>query len=382
MTMAAGDDEADITAKVLQDLQDTPYAASSLSVLSGGHTNFIYRATLLKPLDDGAREVAIKHSEDYVASSPSFRLTLQRCHIEEECLRALSKLHITGQTEPGEASGYGFVVRTPELHRFSAHTNSQVQEYLPHGTSLKTYALKTYAAAAPETQKRQCTELGRALGRWLRGFHEVSVSTARLRDVVAANAEMRRLKHMLNFSRLLQRVERFPAVLGDARPVFDEVAHMAAREMEDEGSMTQVIHGDFWPGNILLPSRPIDPGAEIPVFVIDWEMAQLGARHLDVGQMVAELYELKLFKDITAGLWMVQGFLAGYGAVSEAFAFRTAIQAGAHLVCFGTSTPGWGSPEKVEMVARTGKEIIVRAWKRDRGWFESGDLACLFASVG
>lgn len=117
------------------------------------------------------------------------------------------------------------------------------------------------------------------------------------------------------------------------------------------------------------------------MFVIDWEMAQLGKYWFDLGQMIAELYELKLYKDISGGLWIVQGFVDGYGAVSEGFAFRTAIQVGVHLIGFGTSVQGWGTPEQVENVARTGKDIIVHALKKDRQWFEEGDLASLFNTV-
>lgn len=116
------------------------------------------------------------------------------------------------------------------------------------------------------------------------------------------------------------------------------------------------------------------------MFVIDWEMAQIGVTNLDLGQIIAELYQLKLFKDITAGLWIVQGFVEAYGAVSDDFAFRTAIQIGAHLITFGTSVEGWGTPEQVETIARTGRDIIVHAWNKDRDWFRTHDLACLFQS--
>lgn len=133
--------------------------------------------------------------------------------------------------------------------------------------------------------------------------------------------------------------------------------------------------------SILLPKSPIQEGVDVPMFVIDWEMSQIGKPNLDLGQMIAELYELKLYKDISAGLWMVQGFVDGYGTVSEGFAFRTAIQFGAHLISFGTSVQGWGTQEQVENCARLGKDIIIHAWEKDRSWFEGGDLACLFSTT-
>ncbi|KAI1412863.1 kinase-like domain-containing protein [Hypoxylon sp. FL1857] len=368
----------EITAKVLQNLKGTPYEASSLEVLSGGTANFIYRATLLQPLQDGTKQVVIKHSEDYVANTPSFKLTLSRCRIEEECLKALSAFPIVGKAD--ESDPYYFAVRTPKFFHFDEATNSQIQEYLQNGIDLKTYALKTYAGSDSETTKHQCLQLGKALGRWLRGFHDWASQQASLRTVVAGNKELQQLKHFINFSWLLDRVKQFPSILSEAEGVFEEVKNMAAAELNDESKL-QVIHGDFWSGNILLPKNPIEEGVDVPMFVIDWEMSQIGQPNLDLGQMIAELYELKLYKGILGGLWMVQGFVDGYGVVSEDFAFRTAIQVGAHLISFGTSVPGWGTPEQVENCARTGKEIIVHAWKKDRRWFEGHDLACLFGKT-
>ncbi|KAI2471420.1 kinase-like domain-containing protein [Annulohypoxylon bovei var. microspora] len=369
----------EITASVLKTLKGTPYEASSLEALSGGTANFIYRATLTQPLKDGTTDVLVKHSEGYSANSPSFKLTLSRCHVEVGCLKALSDFPIVSKADKSDL--YNFTIRTPKFSHFDETSNSQIQEYLHNGINLKNYALKTYVDSNSEATKHQTLQLGKALGRWLRGFHDWAAQQTELRSVVAGNKELQRLKHIINFSWLLDRVKQFPSILGDAEDVFKEVKDMAAAELNDE-SQLQVIHGDFWSGNILLPQTPIKEGVDVPMFVIDWEMAQLGKLNLDLGQMIAELYELKLYKDIVAGLWIIQGFVGGYGAVSEDFAFRTAIQAGAHLISFGTSVRGWGTQEQVENCARVGKEIIVHAWKKDRRWFEEGDLACLFSRAG
>ncbi|KAI1448303.1 kinase-like domain-containing protein [Annulohypoxylon stygium] len=368
-------DREEIASAVLETLKGTPYEASSLEVLSGGTANFIYRVTLSQPLEDGTQNVLLKHSEDYIANSPSFKLTLSRCHIEVGCLKALSDFPIVGKADEGDQ--YNFIVRTPRFFHFDEKNNSQIQEYLQGGIDLKNYALKTYVNSNSDTTKHQALQLGKALGRWLRSFHDWASQQAELRSVVVKNKELQQLKHFINFQWLLDRVKQFPFILGDAEAIFREVKDMAAAELSDE-SQLQVIHGDFWSGNILLPKTPIEEGVDVPMFVIDWEMAQLGKLNLDLGQMIAELYELKLYKDITAGLWIIQGFVNGYGVVSEDFAFRTAIQAGAHLISFGISVQGWGTQEQVENCARVGNEIIVHAWEKDRHWFEEGDLACLF----
>ncbi|KAI1457119.1 kinase-like domain-containing protein [Annulohypoxylon moriforme] len=368
----------EITASVLETLKGTLYEASSLEVLSGGTANFIYRVTLSKPLEDGTQNVLVKHSEGYIANTPDFKLTLSRCLIEVGCLKALSDFPIVGKAD--ESDPYNFTVRTPKFYHFDETNNSQIQEYLEDGVDLKNYALKTYANANSEITKHQALQLGKALGRWLRAFHNWASQQGELRAVVVKNEELKQLKHFINFSWLLDRVKQFPSILGDAEGIFNEVKEMAAAEMNDE-SQLQVIHGDFWSGNILLPRTPIQEGEDVPMFVIDWEMAHIGKPNLDLGQMIAELYELKLYKDIMAGLWMVQGFVSSYGAVSEDFAFRTAIQIGAHLISFGTAVQGWGTQEQVENCACVGRDIIVHAWKKDRRWFEEGDLACLFDST-
>lgn len=107
-------------------------------------------------------------------------------------------------------------------------------------------------------------------------------------------------------------------------------------------------------------------------------MCQFFVRPLDLGQMIAELYELKLYRGIEAGLWLIEGFVAGYGFVHDEFAYRAALHTGIHLVGFGSAVPGWGSPEKQESVARAGRDIILRAWQKHRSWFEDHDLAPLF----
>jgi hypothetical protein len=94
--------------------------------------------------------------------------------------------------------------------------------------------------------------------------------------------------------------------------------------------------------------------------------------------MIAELYELKLFKDSEAGLWMINGFVHGYGHMDEAFAYRALVYVGAHLICIGSSAPGWGTVEQVQRVVEKGQDILIAAWKKDRNFFKAHHLACIF----
>lgn len=76
--------------------------------------------------------------------------------------------------------------------------------------------------------------------------------------------------------------------------------------------------GDY--SSILLPDEDLRPGHSTSPFVVDWEMCQLWLPQLDRGQMIAELFELTLYKNIKASLWLIEGFASGYGFVSDDFA--------------------------------------------------------------
>ncbi len=108
-------------------------------------------------------------------------------------------------------------------------------------------------------------------------------------------------------------------------------------------------------------------------------MVELGLFPVDIGQMVAELYELKFFKDIEAGLWIIQGLCSGYGLMDEDFAYRALVHTGAHLIGFGTSVAGWGTPEQREGMAREGRDILTAAWKRERDFFADHPLKWLLS---
>ncbi|KAL2680771.1 hypothetical protein Neosp_008374 [[Neocosmospora] mangrovei] len=365
--------ENEIQDKVKQVLQGTPFAVSSLTKLSGGTANFMYRATLENPSSEYPDGVVIKQGEGYVATNPAFLLTTSRCAVEQESLIHLAAL--PPATTPSCA------ISTPTVYHFNKETNTQVQEYLTNAVSLKDYALKHYAAPTPESFKPQCEQLGHGLGAWLRAFHSWSQEPgqAALREVFAGNKEMQVLKNMINYQQLLQKVDQHATILGDSIDVIQGISELAAKELEDEAALN-VIHGDFWTGNVLLPDVSIQEGTQTPIRIVDWEMAELGVRPLDLGQMIAELWQLKLYKDIDAGEWLIRAFADGYGAVDDEFAYRTIIHVGVHLICFGSQTPGWGTPEQNIGLVKVGKEILVKAWNKDREFFNDHVLGSLFGS--
>jgi hypothetical protein len=64
---------------IVHHLSQTPYACSSLNVLSGGTANFLFRGLLARPLPDGTKTVVIKHSKEFVSANRNFKLDTSRC---------------------------------------------------------------------------------------------------------------------------------------------------------------------------------------------------------------------------------------------------------------------------------------------------------------
>ncbi|KAG6316025.1 hypothetical protein E4U44_000992 [Claviceps purpurea] len=354
----------------------TKYAAKTLRPLRGGTANFVYHAQLHVPLPSGVSEVLVKHGEGYVAANTDFALTTLRCEIESLSMRMLSNLpHVTTP---------GYDVSTPEMYYFDCNTNTQVHEYLPNAISLKDYALKHYQRPLSTETKAQCIQLGEALGEWLRKFHVwggefdggAQLQAPVMRNQVAWNSDMQALKKTLNYDQLLRMVQEFPGLLEEHEHVLQEIIDMVAAERQDK-SRLDVIHGDFWTGNVLLPDAALQENPPTPVKIVDWEMAQLGIRAEDVGQLIAELWQLKLYKGIYAGIWIIEGFVAGYGTMDTAFGFRALLHVGAHMVCFGSRTANWGTRSQNEHIARIGRDVLLRAWEKDRQAFKGHDLHCL-----
>lgn len=306
-----------------------------------------------------------------MAAHPDFQLTTARCKFEEYCLEALAALP--------PVSNQSCVIRAPRFFHFNPQTNTQVQEYLPDSVNLKMYAI-SHLSGNPSELKYRLVGIGNNLGTWLRSFHTWAAdpAQAKLQGHIKLNKEMQLLKNAINYVSLVSSVERYPDILTDAKDILEKVKKMSEDEMAKEDNL-QIIHGDFWTGNALIPDRHLEDGYQPTIFIIDWELCTFGARPLDLAQMIAELYELYLYRGIQAGLWMIEGFCAGYGFEDDAFAFRTAIHVGTHLVCFG-SVDGWGTAEQLLEVVAKGKEIIVRAWNKDREWFLASELSPLFGT--
>lgn len=213
------------------------FACSSLTRLSGGTANFVYRGLL----SDTTKSIIIKHTKEHSASNPNFKIDIQRCHFEEAILRSLDSLLPYFQA--------GITVRTPQLLHFDAKEDIQIVEDLPNSVDLKTFLLSSVSNGISKSSARA---LGRALGSWLRSFHDWGNSNDRseCKETLSRNQTMKDLKFWVNYTMLLDTVKNFPTILDKNRHIFEKLHDFAAAELTQKEYDDEygIIHGDFWTG--------------------------------------------------------------------------------------------------------------------------------------
>lgn len=208
---------------------------------------------------------------------------------------------------------------------------------------------------------------------------------------------MRDLKFWLNYgSNITAMIDKFPEILAPSRDVFESVGNEVQGILDrGEGTLT---HGDFWSGkygssicpnftrdnahkktSVLLADAELpEPGQPLTMYVVDWELTHITSTAFDLGQMVGDLFESRHFKNLEAAERLIEAFMEGYGPLDESTAFRTAIQVGVHLICWGPNPPK-GTPEQVKAALAMGRDFVVRGWKKDREFFDGTVLKYLFS---
>ncbi|KAI1751509.1 kinase-like domain-containing protein [Xylaria castorea] len=381
------DEEKDaLLSKVCQVLSGTPYACSSLVQLTNGTTNFVFRGELAKPFFDvvtgkTASTVIVKHSLEHAALNKNLPIDVSRALYEASMLDVLNDL-------PSGISR----IKAPRLHLFIGDTNLQVLEDFPTTADLKSLFVSPNANGI--LTPPLAASIGHDIGSWLRSFHDWSTSpNGRLKDI-GDNEPMRKLKYAVTYDAYLKVLENhFPDLLEGHRPLLEQVRNAATKEFrkvsedQDEGNSWGLIHGDFWTGNVLLQCDMSSPDTQHPggikLFIVDWEFAQFGHRAYDIGQMIGDIYERWHFTEAEGAVPAIEGFIKGYGRLDNCdFAFRVAIHAGVHLICWyirRVPTAPLGFPlERVIDAMITGRDWILKGWQKDGKYFKSTPLALLF----
>lgn len=148
-----------------------------------------------------------------------------------------------------------YTLRTPKCYFYDESSNTQVLEFLPNGIDLKNYVLENFSSPTPASYSARLRQLGKELARWIVGFHqradqEIADALAkgeksRLYTELENCQSIQKLKFFINYDWLVERIDKFPDILEEARGVFEEFSEAAREELSGD---LKPIHGDFWTG--------------------------------------------------------------------------------------------------------------------------------------
>jgi hypothetical protein len=129
----------------------------------------------------------------------------------------------------------------------------------------------------------------------------------------------------------------------------------------------------------------LTPPPQPRLHVIDFEFSHHSHRAVDLGQMIGDLLEKISFAgaEVTTRIAcrvMIEAFATGYGVLSDDMAYRVIIHAGVHVINWCVRHPGAEMSEQVTLMMREAVELIVRAWRRERSWFQGKLLGCCFVT--
>ncbi|KAI1329670.1 kinase-like domain-containing protein [Xylariaceae sp. FL0255] len=370
-------EEKILTQKVSSQLSKTPYACSAL--------------TKLNALDVDANvsnTVIVKASTEFVAINRDFPLDISRCLFESSILQALIGFPRTVATLKGFVK-----VAVPKVYYCLTDQQPYTQILQDFTGTVDLTTILESPSVGLSLPASSPTSIGYAMGSWLRMFHTWTSEPAQgvLLSDAGANEGMRKLKCLITYDSFIEILERHPEVIEDHLDTLKEIQMIMRHEFEcspiEEGAERCLIHSDFWGGNILLADGPWrksdDPDRPSALYIIDWENVQYSHRAVDIGGILADLYERNHFKDVQASITIIKGFIEGYGKLSEELAYRVAIHAGVHLICWyyrrDRNAPLPYPLPKVLAALTLGRDLILKGWAKDRSWLKMSILASMFA---
>ncbi|MCJ1244568.1 hypothetical protein MMC30_001766 [Trapelia coarctata] len=395
------------TQLIEESLASTPYSCTHFERLSGGYTNSVYRGTLAQPLDDGTASVVVKMAKSI--STQEFSIDTRRSFYESTLLSSALP-SVSHTLDNGNTITITITIRTPHLFLHITPTPSTsllIMEHLPTSLDLRAL-LSSSPLPAPLAQ-----HIGTALGQWTARFHAWGRLPAQepLRQILRGNMRLKKLKWDVNFGRLGATVERFPRILKEGEGGEEVwVREVGARMSAVAEGGGDVVHGDFWAGNIILPATLLtettSPPSSHSILILDWELIHLSSIVFDLGQMLAELYLLLCFRARQEVTVLIDAFLEAYGRVQRREAEDVMVVCGVHLMVWPWRVPGWdegweereggrgkevgeGGEErgevesgetKMEGCIRFGRTLVQNAMSGDESWFREGVFRKLFAA--
>ncbi len=188
----------ELSAHILRELSTTPFACDSLTQLTNGTTNFVFRGTLTQPLPvhlsnslkeetatatETIKTVIIKHSTEFAAVNKAQSIDVSRCVPISPSMQATIKTKSNANIlllqiqviedsmlkALGTFNNSASAVGVPHLYLFNKKTKTQVLEDIPGVVDLKTLLMSP--AANDVLSHSLASSIGRILGSWLRSYH-------------------------------------------------------------------------------------------------------------------------------------------------------------------------------------------------------------------
>ncbi|KAJ3178638.1 hypothetical protein HDU87_003461 [Geranomyces variabilis] len=317
-------------------------AVTELEQLSGGNANYVWRAHLSSPLEDGSQTLVIKHAEAHLKINPNSQLDDMRMEDEHAALGLFAKggpLHEVVRDDTR-------IVYVPSIYHYDATTKTLYMSDAGVGRPTLKEFLINPAFAANNIDSQRLRDLGRAIGGFLRTLHDTGRDNlTRLNGVL--NEKLGPLtKQQLICEYYYKQYRGVISKLGIIG-MDQAVAAVEAFAASDAFYARETfVMGDFWPGNLLVDAESLGCAC-----VVDWEMARIGVPTLDVSQFCAELYMAEKFKGSAAAKEVMKGLIEAYGVDRldlQAFAVGLAM----HVAVVGTNY-GWETDqEKLREVVR------------------------------
>lgn len=255
MTQITSEEERLLIEEILSTLSTTPFACSSLENLNGGSMNYVFRGHLQNAItgDEGsatlAKTIVVKRTFGHLSVNRGFLVDVTRCRYEKTVLGILTESFPGVTVEDGKSC----VIRAPKLYMFDDATNTQVLEDL--GGTLDVRAILESPHVDKVFGNGSANSVGRALGHWLRTFHNWTSAPeqAAVRDAIGSNGSMQKLKYSVWYDMFIGTLERYPQLLQYGHKEKLEQVQQAMRIDTDDfvSGKTRhcgLIHGDFWSG--------------------------------------------------------------------------------------------------------------------------------------
>ncbi|KAH8892253.1 hypothetical protein GQ53DRAFT_746181 [Thozetella sp. PMI_491] len=330
---------------------------TSATPLDGGVSNYLYRLT-----EKGGSTVILKHAEPYAASDKTWSYRIERIACEHAALSSIPAALLSSSARLGE-------VEIPYVISYDDGDHSLIMSDC--GASAK-----DLHTAFPSLRPVQRLDYGRRIGLWLSALHKcTTIDKAAFSGNIAAKERKgmdQRISLLSAGLPLASSGSGTPAQIASEQREFLELLEpfVVAVTEADTGC---IVHGDFWPGNLLVSPTPTETTKDF-LAVIDWEDVRLGTGASDVGIFAAEAWLLCHFHSNSAqaaisqpeDFGMLNMFLASYlearGGAEEGFLKEAMLQFAINL------SVGRGGSVLMLPVKRFGVKIVELVMRQEIDW--------------